>query len=52
MITLTNEEALIILKAISQVEGFLFSVNGSGLVAEMLDHPVDILTYKLSEAKK
>jgi hypothetical protein len=51
MIALSTEEALNILRALSRLEGFLFSVDRSGLVAEQLEHPVKILTDKLMEQK-
>jgi hypothetical protein len=49
MIELTKEEAILILQTLSMFEGFLFSVEGQGArsIAELLEHPVNILTEKL-----
>ena len=46
-IELTRDEALTILKQISMVEGFLFSVKDSGVVIDMLDYTINLLTVKL-----
>lgn len=51
MIELTREEALTILKNLSIVEGFLWSVKESGSVMEIADYSVDLLTRKLAEVK-
>lgn len=53
MIELTKEEATQILIALSMFEGYLFSVkdNGSCLIADQLEYPVQLLSAKLSETK-
>ena len=48
-ITITREEALTILKNLSIVEGFLWSVKDAGTVIEIMDYSVDLLTKKLVE---
>lgn len=49
MIELTREEALSILQTLAMFEGFLFSVEGQGArgIADLLEHPVELLTEKL-----
>ncbi|MDD3644375.1 MAG: hypothetical protein PHR19_02485 [Bacteroidales bacterium] len=49
MIELTKEEALTILQTLAMFEGFLFSVEGQGArsIADLLEHPVDLLVEKL-----
>jgi hypothetical protein len=49
MIELTKEEALDILQTLAMFEGFLFSVEGQGArsIADLLEHPVDLLAEKL-----
>lgn len=47
MIELTREEALAILKLLSQVDGFLLGVKESNHVTELLDYPSDLLIEKL-----
>jgi hypothetical protein len=51
MVELTKDEALSILQALSMFEGFLFSVEGQGArgIAELFEHPVELLTKKLTE---
>ena len=49
MIELTTDEALNLLKVLSKVEGFLFSLGSTqtqAIEAE-LEYPVDLLTKKL-----
>ncbi len=47
MIELTREEALVMLKALSQIDGYLLGVEGSYGVAEILEMPCDLLIKKL-----
>jgi hypothetical protein len=47
MIELTKEEALSILKVLSMVEGYLFSVPNASHVIDIVDYPVELLSKKL-----
>ncbi len=49
MIELTKEEALVILRALSLIDGYLMSVDGSQYVAEQLAHPLELLAARLVE---
>lgn len=49
MIELTKDEALAILKELSLLEGYLFSVQNSGDVIESMDYSIDLLTEKLKQ---
>lgn len=46
-IILTKDEALTILKSISNVDGFLMSINNGSVIQENLDFSIDLLTEKL-----
>jgi len=47
MIELTKEEAIDIIKAMSRIEGFLYSVDNSTCVMEFADYTVNMLSDKL-----
>ena len=51
MIALTREETINIIRALSRIDGFMFSISdhGAGPIAEELDYPVDLLVKKLEE---
>lgn len=51
MIELTREEAIALLKFLSQVDGFLMSIRENNVAAELMEYPVNLLTKKLEEAK-
>jgi len=48
MIELTKEEAIDIIKAISRIEGFLFSVDDSCDIMVNADYAVNLLAKKLT----
>lgn len=48
MVELTREEALEILKRLSQFEGYLFGIQNSTYIAEQLEYPVELLSNKLA----
>ena len=47
MVELTTDEALMILKKLSLIEGFLLSVSGADSVFDEIDIPVKLLSEKL-----
>ncbi|MBE0434207.1 MAG: hypothetical protein IBX56_00175 [Methylomicrobium sp.] len=50
-IDLTLDEAIVIIRAMAQVDGFLLAANASNasLAQETLDAPLDLLLSKLNE---
>jgi hypothetical protein len=46
---LTIEEVLSLLRLLSQIEGFLFSVPNSKIMADQLEAPVNMLIEKLKD---
>lgn len=52
MIELTREEAISILKAISQVDGYLMAIKDTGCIGELMDYPVELLSDKLKGGEK
>jgi hypothetical protein len=48
-IIFTKEEVLSLLKAFSNIEGFLFSVKDSDCAFEMIEYPIKLLTERLSK---
>ena len=52
MITLTKEEAITMLKNLSQVDGALLALDNQFIVQSCLDYSVDVLTSKLLQEDK
>lgn len=50
MIELTKEDALDILKALSMIEGYLFSVQNASPIIDIVEYPVELLSKKLQGA--
>lgn len=50
MIELTREEAILILKKLSRVDGYLLGISRSDVAANELEYPCELLAKKLSES--
>ncbi len=46
-ITFTKEETVALLKAFSNIEGFLFSIKESSYTFDMIEYPIKLLTERL-----
>jgi len=46
-IIFTKEEVVSLLKAFSNIEGFLFSVKDSNYAFEIIEYPIKLLTERL-----
>ena len=51
MIELSREDTIEVLKALSQIDGYLLSIKDSGACRKLLISPVDLLTKLLIEHK-